>query len=159
IHPGTLATLLATAVCARCRTETRRFRNREPSDDRYCLEVVRRAVEQRDQQCWSELVAIYHELVTSWCRRSGGAETEMDQLVASAWIKFWHGYTSEKLAASGSLGAALGYLKTCARSAVLDQGRIQARLQAHEESMPTEDDVHGARSQFEPDLAHLDSDA
>src|SRR5262249_9774456 len=159
VHTGPSAVMLAPALCERCRTETQRFRRGEPSDDGYCLEVVRRAVQQRDELCWSALTAIYHELVTSWCRRCGGTEAELDQLVASAWVKFWHGYTAAKLAAGGSLGAALTYLKTCARSAVLDQGRRQARLQAHEERAPSEDDVHGAGAQTEPDLAHLDRDA
>src|SRR5213080_360561 len=104
--------LLAAALCERCRAETRRFRGGEPSDDGYCLEVVRRAVEQRDEHCWSALTAIYHELVTSWCRRCGGAASEIDELVSSTWVKFWHGYTPQKLTSGGSLGAALAYLKT-----------------------------------------------
>src|SRR5262249_52243823 len=65
----------------------------------------------------------------------------------------------EKLAAGGNLGAALGYLKSCARSAVLDQGRRHARRQAHEKQVATVDDVSGDEALAEPDLANLDSEA
>ena len=153
-----LRALAAAALCERCRDETRRFRHGEPDGEGFCFEVVRRAIVERDEHCWSELTAIYHELVSGWCRRSGATEDELDAVVSAAWVKFWHGYTAEKLArANGSIAAALGYMKMCARSAVLDERRRRARVQMHE--APAPDDIHGRVAEAEPDVALLDSDA
>ena len=149
--------LAPAALCDRCRAETRRFRNGEPHDDTFCLEVVRRAIEDRDERCWTELTALYQELVASWCRRAGAAEEEIEALASAAWIKFWQSYTVEKLAAGGSMAAALAYLKSCARSAVMDEGRRRARLQAHEEIVPGE--IPPGDERAEPDIPRLDSDA
>src|SRR5215217_3597568 len=150
--------LAAAALCERCRDETRRFRSGEPADEGFCFELVRRAVVERDERCWTELTAIYGDLVAGWCRRSGGAEEDLDVFASAAWTKFWRGYTPAKLAeAGGSIAAALAYLKMCARSAVLDDHRRHARVQAHEE--PAADDLHAPGAEAEPDITGLDREA
>jgi DNA-directed RNA polymerase specialized sigma24 family protein len=150
--------LTAGELCERCRDETRRFRRGEPDVQGFCFEAVRRAVVGRDEHCWSELTAIYHDLVAGWCRRSGSAEDDLDGFVSAAWVKFWQGYTAEKLAeANGSIAAALAYLKACARSAVLDERRRRARLDAHEEPAP--DDVQGRTAEAGAEVERLDRDA
>jgi len=66
---NSLAALSTVDVCQRCRDETANYRRREAHDDRYCFEMIRRAVAERDEHCWQELYAIYHDQVLSWCRR------------------------------------------------------------------------------------------
>lgn len=128
-----LERLSVAAVCDRCREETARFRRREPHDDRYCFDVVRRAIVEGEQRCWEAITEIYRDHVIGWCRRSGAAEDDLDGLVAETWERFWQNYTPQKLAdAGGSTAAVLTYLKLCARSVVLDEVRRRGRTAHHE---------------------------
>lgn len=127
-HVEAMEALPAAAVCDRCREETARFRRREPHDDRYCFDMIRRAITERDQRCWEAMIAIYRDHVAGWCRRSGAAEADIDDLIADTWERFWHSYTPERLANAGrSTAAVLTYLKLCARSVVLDEIRRHER--------------------------------
>lgn len=120
--------LSAAAICDRCREQTARYRRHEPHDDRYCFDMIRRAIVERDQHCWSAMTEIYRDHVLGWCRRSGAAEAELDDLAADTWERFWQHYTEAKLADAGrSTAAVLTYLKLCARSVVLDEARRRER--------------------------------
>src|SRR5438045_3365874 len=122
-----LAALSTVDVCRRCRDETANYRRREAHDDRYCFEMIRRAVAERDDHCWQELYAIYHDQVLSWCRRAGSASTaDPDEMVVLAWGKFWHSYTPDKLATSSGTAGVLKYLQLCAYSVVTDVNRAHA---------------------------------
>jgi DNA-directed RNA polymerase specialized sigma24 family protein len=141
-HVEGLERLSVAAVCDRCREETTRFRRREAHDDRYCFDVIRRAVVEGEQRCWEAITEIYHDHVIGWCRRSGAAEEDLDGLALEAWERFWQSYTAEKLAdAGGSTAAVLAYLKLCARSVVLDEARRRGRTARYE---PAGQDTIGA---------------
>ena len=119
-----LADLSPAEVCARCRDETARYRRRETHDDRYCFEMIRRAVAARDDRCWEALYTIYHDQVLSWCRRAGSALTaDPDELVALAWGKFWRSYTPDKLETSSGTAGVLKYVQLCCYSVVTDVNR------------------------------------
>jgi hypothetical protein len=45
----------------RCRTELDRFRQGQPHDDRYALELFRRAVEECDGRAWETICGFYRE--------------------------------------------------------------------------------------------------
>jgi len=120
-------TLSAAELCRRCREETARFRRREPHDDRPCLDLIRRAVNERDDPCWQALTEVYGDQVAAWCRRAGGATADLDELVALAWAKFWQYFTPAKLAASAGAAGVLRYLQMCAQSAALDLVRARPR--------------------------------
>lgn len=114
-------------VCRRCQEETARYRRGEPFDDRFCFDMIRRAVIERDETCWSQLHAIYGEQVHTWCRRrSPNPSTDIDELAAMAWEKFFVAYTPEKLAAAAGSAAVLRYLKMCAQSVAIDAIRAQS---------------------------------
>ena len=119
--------LSAVEVCRRCREETARFQRREPHDDSFCWEMMRRAVGDRDADCWQAMTEIYHASVATWCRRAGGVVAELDDLVTEVWAKFWQHFTLEKLTPAGGAAAVLQYVKMCARSVVMDQGRARSR--------------------------------
>ena len=112
----------------RCREQTARYRRREPYDGRYCLELLRRAIDGRDERCWQELHVIYDDQVLAWCRRAGaGLAAEPQELAALTWEKFWQNYTPAKLAAASGLTAVLRYLQMCAASVVVDYSRGRTR--------------------------------
>jgi DNA-directed RNA polymerase specialized sigma24 family protein len=127
------------SLCRLCREQTARFRRGEEHDDRFCFEVVRRSIVQRDDDCWAELHAIYHDLVLSWCRASGGSlGLDPEELVASTWVKFWRSYTPDKLALAPGTSAVLAYLKMCAHSVTVDEARSRRALVPLDESHPLE---------------------
>lgn len=116
----------APEICRRCREETERYRRRESHDDRYCFEVMRRAIVHRDDRCWEALHAVYGEQVLAWCRKgAGGLNAEPDELVALAWAKFVRSFTPEKLRLASGAAGVLGYLKACAVSVTIDLRRGQ----------------------------------
>ncbi len=111
-------------ICRRCREETERYRRREGHDDRFCLEVIRRAVVERDDRCWETLHAVYAEQVLTWCRKAaGGLNAEPEELVALAWAKFVRSFTPEKLQLANGAAGVLAYLKACAVSVTIDLQR------------------------------------
>jgi len=112
-------------VCRRCREETAKYRQRKEHDDRFCFELFRRAIEDRDDDCWAELYAIYSEQLLAWCRKAigSGAAVEPDELVTLAWEKFLFSFTPPKLHRANGTKGVLAYLKMCARSVAIDQVR------------------------------------
>lgn len=129
------ASLSLAVVCRRCREEIARYRRGEPHDERFCLELFRRAVAEHDENCWQELQSVYRDQVLSWCRRSAqGPETDIEELAALTWEKFWQHFTAEKLSASNGSAAVLLYLKMCARSAAVDVGRARGSARSLDEA-------------------------
>ncbi len=114
----------AAAVCQRCSEETARYRRREDHDDRYCFEVMQRAIVDRDDQCWETLHAVYAEQMLAWCRKAAsGLDTEPDELIALAWAKFLRSFTPAKLRQASGAAGVLAYLKLCAFSVAIDLQR------------------------------------
>ena len=52
-----------TELAQRCELEIQKFRHKEPTDDRYCLEVFCRAIHQDDHAAWALLYEQYTETV------------------------------------------------------------------------------------------------
>lgn len=107
----------------RAQIESQRFHRDEPVDDRFALELFRRAVVHVDDTCWQEVVGLYERQVVAWGRRAGGASIESDDLTGLVWERFWRNYTTEKLAGVTSTASVLSYLKLCVQSVVIDLRR------------------------------------
>ncbi|MGE0544655.1 MAG: RNA polymerase sigma factor [Dehalococcoidia bacterium] len=125
---GDIAQLTVQQLIERCRAEMASSAHGESRDDRYSNELFRRAIAGHDQEGWRALMTLYHDHVLHWCLRSGADFGESEEMVESAWVKFWHSYTPDKFAgAAGNASAVLGYLKLCSRSVVLDEVRRRTR--------------------------------
>jgi DNA-directed RNA polymerase specialized sigma24 family protein len=122
-----LQELSAADLSERCREETARFRRNEPHDDRFCFEMISRAIVRRDDYCWTEMTQIYRDHVVHWCRRGGVQDADLEEMVTDTWEKFWRAYTAQKLAAAIGSAGALKYLQLCARSVVMDDRRRRGR--------------------------------
>lgn len=123
----------------RIHVEAEATRRGESRADQSSFELFRRAIVDRDQESWQALMSLYHDHVLHWCLRSGASFGDGEEMVESAWVKFWQSYTAAKFAgAAGSTSAVLGYLKLCSRSVVLDELRRRARL------VPLEERQHDA---------------
>jgi DNA-directed RNA polymerase specialized sigma24 family protein len=152
--------LSITAICHRCREQTARFRRREPHDDRYCFDMIRRAIVDRDQRCWDAMTEIYHDLVIGWCRRAGADEAALADLAADTWSRFWQAYTVDKLNGAGrNTSAILAYLKLCARSVVFDEARRRERAEPYGELGEGGAWDEDAAESRVPKVEHADRDA
>ncbi len=109
-------------LAQRCRAGDGCYQQRDPDTPCFCLELFRRAVVERDNVAWTELYAGYSSLVRHWL---GASASEGDEDVSAVFERFWHAVDGPKFARFASLAAVLAYLKTCARSACLDQARAR----------------------------------
>ncbi len=118
-----LIDLAVSALAVRCQAEAEQFHTGQTHDDRYAIEIFRRAIVERDEPAFEAAYQIYHGQVSAWCRRSGADEEDLEEFVNATWGKFWIHFTEAKLQAAGSLAGILTYLKLCARSVTLDAER------------------------------------
>jgi DNA-directed RNA polymerase specialized sigma24 family protein len=119
-----LRTLSVTVLCRRAQEEAGRYHAGEGGDDRCTLEVVRRAVVERDERCWEALHTMFGPLVQTWCRAMyRQADLDVEELAALAWEKFWRSFTADKLTACRGAGSVLAYLRACVHSVTVDAYR------------------------------------
>ncbi len=114
-----------------CGEETARYLRREPYAERYCLELFRRAVAERDDEAWEAVYRQYLPVVRRWLslRPDDG-----DEETAAAFERFWRAVDGAKFARFGSLASVLQYLKMCALTARMDAARA-ARASSAEEPL------------------------
>lgn len=147
------AALASESLCRRCDDETARYRRREPHDDRFCFELFRRAIVNRDDACWSGLLRIYGEQVLAWCRRAGGEPAfDVEELAQLVWQKFWHSFTTKNLERARGTAGVLAYLQMCAMSVVIDAARArpntislhQKMIERPGDELPLDDQIAAA---------------
>ena len=64
----TLAEMKLSELAAHCMREINNYRQGEAYDDRYCLEIFRRALIQRDHAAWELIQNRFSETVRNWMR-------------------------------------------------------------------------------------------
>lgn len=117
----------------RCANEIQRFRQREPHDDQYCLEIFRRALLQRNEQAWALLYQRFGSIVLSWIRRHSDREAACrlnseEDYVALTFERFWKtSVSSNQRLEFDNLGGALKYLHSCVNGAIVDALRGQLK--------------------------------
>lgn len=127
--------LLSVNDLARCCTEeTNKFLRNSTSNDRYCLELFRRAIAGRNEDAWTCIYQQYAPLVLTWVNQHQSAASLLGQdggapLVNAAFAKFAQALTPAKMGNFDSLAAILKYLKMCVHSVIADEVRArQTRL-------------------------------
>lgn len=121
--------LVSLSECAM--REMSRYRRRETSDDRYCLEIIRRAVVLRDNAAWIILQRQFSDNIRLWL--SGHAYREValryeteQTYIDDAFRRFWQAVSDQSLSFT-TIGSALSYLRLCLQCAILDTLRTFAR--------------------------------
>jgi RNA polymerase sigma factor (sigma-70 family) len=135
------------AVARSCEQETAKYRRGEPSDERYCLELFKRALAHSaareahgsapryvDDQAREVLVATYSSYIRLQLNRKAVPAAALDELVQLTWFSFWR--AANKGLVFEGLAAALAYMQRVAVSQVISyrRGERQQRelsLQAH----------------------------
>lgn len=111
-----------------CAQETSRFFRDQNYDPRYCFELFRKAILERDQFAWDAVFAQYGPLVSRWVQQHSRFEAtgeEVQYFVNRAFEKIWVALAPEKFQAFTELGPLLRYLKMCVHSVISDYGRSQ----------------------------------
>ena len=145
-----------------CAEETNKFLRQSASNDRYCLELFRRAIVRRDEDAWACLYQQYAPLVLTWVNQHQSAAPLLGQdggapLVNASFAKFAQALTPAKMGNFDSLAAVLKYLKMCVHSVIADEVRSRQARQ-YEETLeaiehepaaddPAEDVVSGLSAQ------------
>ncbi len=132
-------TLTLSGLRHRCAQESDRFFNRQAYDPKFCYELFRRAILQRDDQAWACIYSQYQRLVTHWVERhaaysSSGEEAQF--FMNRAFEKMWVGISPDKFTTFEDLASLLRYLQMCVHSVMIDfvrQKEYRLRLEAIEE--------------------------
>jgi len=126
------AAMSESALAERCKKEIDNYRRGNTCDERYCLELLRRATLQRDQSAWECLQQIFVEITRSWmrCHPSREAAYRLDSeenYLARAFERFWQATTQHQKLEFSTIAAALRYLRASLNGAVLDTLRDYSR--------------------------------
>jgi hypothetical protein len=126
LHDTDFQALALAQIARRCAQESDQFFQRQPHDPRFCYELLRRAILERDQQAWELIYTQYRALVSGWVTRhpaypSSGEEVQF--FVNCAFEKFWSALDPDKFQRFPDLKSLLRYLQMCVHSVIVDQGR------------------------------------
>ncbi|MBE3558112.1 MAG: sigma-70 family RNA polymerase sigma factor [Ktedonobacteraceae bacterium] len=131
---------LAVSDLARCcAEETGKFLRQNISNDRYCLELFRRAIVHHNEDAWACIYQQYAPLVLTWVTQHQSVTLLLGQdgiapLVNATFAKFSQALTPAKMKNFDSLAAILKYLKMCAHSVVADEVRA-SQVRQYEETL------------------------
>lgn len=103
-------------------------RKADGSHEPFCFELFRRAIVERDDASWTAVYKHYYGYVRGWVRKATVPDDDdVDDLVQDALISFWNTYKQEQFSKAKTVGHVLGYLKSCAKTAVLQRARTKSR--------------------------------
>jgi hypothetical protein len=128
-----------------CTSETEKFNRREPSDARFCFELLRRALADELSDAFTRVYQIYERQVLIWVHSHSGfarSSESADYFVSTAWSAFYFALHGPKFNSFPSLPQVLAYLKLCVHTAIAQYLRDQQPAP----TLPLDD---------APDAAHL----
>jgi hypothetical protein len=116
-----------------CRDELRRYRRKESAEQHYCLELIRRAVQQQSEQAWVVIQECFSETLCCWIRSHSSRETVLrldteENYVAQTIARFWYAMRDQPVAFN-SLAAVLSYLRATLNGILIDTVRTYHRSQ------------------------------
>ena len=115
-------------LAQRCASETEKFIRRDPSDSRFCFELLRRALAEGLSDAFTRVYQIYERQVLVWVHSHSGFERSgesADYFVSVAWSTFYFALRGPKFAGFPSLPQVLAYLKLCVHTAIAQYLRDQ----------------------------------
>ncbi len=125
-----LRTLPLEVLRRRCAEQSTRFFRREPYNPRYCFEIFRRAIVERNEEAWEHIYHQYRPLVDYWFRRHPLGEAlmmERDTLVLQVFERFWQAISPQKFDTFNGLAPILRYLQLCVHTTITDAMRYRQR--------------------------------
>jgi hypothetical protein len=108
-------------LAQRCAVETAKFLRKVSYDPHVCLELLRRALVAQSDEAFTYVYHLYEPLVLGWVsRHSGFALTGecAEYFTNAAFRSFYFAVRGAKFECFATLGAILGYLKTCVHTEI-----------------------------------------
>ncbi len=121
------------ALIASCMQELKNYRHGDVSNDRYGVELFRRAICQRDSDAaWSALQVCFSDTIRGWLRSHPRSDIALrldsdENYVAQTFARFWQATAHNQKLAFATLATALAYLRMCLNGAILDTLRAYSR--------------------------------
>jgi DNA-directed RNA polymerase specialized sigma24 family protein len=150
-HEAKLEHLTVDDLAQKCAQETDRYFARQDTDSRYCYELFRRAIQNKDQRALELVFLQYQPLVTRWVERWMGKHPsfssvteEVQDFIAQTFERFWISFTPAKLDKSQGLAAVLRYLQMCVNGVLTDAWRKLYRRQLEQEMPEQEQELPGS---------------
>jgi len=127
---GPLAHLSVAELTAQVTLETQMYLRHLPADERYAMELFRRAITRFDEAAWTALYGLYFPLVLTWIYQHQRAmdllgQESGSQLANAGFAKFSQALHPDKFPRFASLAAILAYLKMCVHSVIADEVRTR----------------------------------
>lgn len=128
-----------------CSQEIENYRSGDWSDDRYCLEIFRRAIVDHEEEAWAALQEQFREKVVCWLRAHSKSalalQIEPEQnYVDDTFKRLWQWAHNQRVELNAladfhglvgfrSLPGAFAFLHGCLNSVIMDNMRTHARQQ------------------------------
>lgn len=127
-----LSSMSVSTLAEHCKWEIINYRHGDPSNDRYALELFRRAMLQCDECAWECLQQVFNEILRGWMRHHPSRETACyldseENYIALAFERFWQATVHNQQLEFSTLPAALHYLRASLHGAILDTLRAYSR--------------------------------
>ncbi|HEY6408867.1 MAG TPA: hypothetical protein VIY29_15505 [Ktedonobacteraceae bacterium] len=125
---------------ARGTAELKRYRSKESVEDRYCVEILRRALSEQTDEAWPVLQRCFSEPVKVWFRSHPSRDVALlrdseENYIALTFSRFWYAVRDQHLEFT-TLPAALRYLHATLNGIILDTLRFHLRLRSRELPFP-----------------------
>ncbi len=127
----TLSQANLSTLADECAGQLQRRRRKEPADDRFCLEILRRALVQRVDQAWSMVQRCFSEIIRVWLRSHPGGDIALrrdaeENYIAQTFSRFWYATHDQQLEFA-TLNGALSYLHATLNGIIMDTMRVHLR--------------------------------
>lgn len=133
------STLRNVALATQCLRELGNYRRGELCDERFGLELLRRATLEGDPEAWAWVQHCFQDMVRGWLRRHPSRVAALrleseENYVALTFSRFWQATTLTQKVEFRTLAAALQYLRASLHGAILDT--LRACLRPKEVPLP-----------------------
>jgi hypothetical protein len=118
-------------IANRCQLETKKFLRGQPSDSRYGYELWRRALQERDEQAWSNVYSQYERLVIRYILRHpsfGYCYEQAEAFVPEVFVNMWRAIPPQRFSQFATLAALLKYLQVCTHRLITNKCPARASV-------------------------------
>ena len=120
--------------------ELQRHRCKQPFDDRYCLEILRRALVEQSDEAWSVLQQCFSESIRGWLRSHPSRDVALlhdteENYIAQTFSRFWYAVRDQYIEFA-TLYSVLSYLHATLNGIITDTLRSRLRLRIREVPLP-----------------------
>ena len=127
-----LSAMNVPALAEHCIKEFDNYRNGEPSNGLYALELLNRALMQEDALAWEAVQQCFEAVMHRWMSRHPLREVACrldseENYVAQGFTRFWQATVHNREIAFHTLGAALKYLRASLHGVIIDTLRTYSR--------------------------------